>query len=179
MKKVPVVLALVFCLGLAMTVQSAGKPTGVIKVPVNLILELKVGNSPVPVPSGKDVSLPADTYTPASITAQAAAAGKVKPELWSIKSTGPFGKLAQIEVKEGCTSAIDAGPPFTLKALVSKAAVVPGGKVVSIGFTITGKAGEVYSPSTIKKGQSAVPAPQVQILDEKGNVLAQGTFAYG
>jgi len=50
---------------------------------------------------------------------------------------------------------------------------------VAIGMTIVGKAGEVYAPASIKKGQSSVPAPQVRILDEKGAVLAQGNLEYG
>jgi hypothetical protein len=51
--------------------------------------------------------------------------------------------------------------------------------VVLIGFTITGKSGEVYNSGMIKKGQSAVPAPTLRILDEKGTVIQQGTFEYG
>jgi hypothetical protein len=46
-------------------------------------------------------------------------------------------------------------------------------------LAITGKAGESYSAATIMKGLQRVPAPLLQIVDEKNNVLAQGTFAYG
>ncbi|MBM4018549.1 MAG: hypothetical protein FJ288_09525 [Planctomycetes bacterium] len=179
MKRMSVVLAAVLCVGVALTVQSAARPTGAIKVPAHLALELKVDNKPVAVPSGREITMLAGTYTPASLTAQATANNKGKPEVWSIKSTGPFGQLQQIEIKEGCTSAIDAGPPFTLKAIVYKAATSPQGKVVPIGFAIVGKAGEVYAANSLRKGQSVTTPPQFQILDEKGTVLTQGAFAYG
>jgi hypothetical protein len=163
----------------AMTVQSASRPMGTIKVPANLQLELKIDNKPVSVPSGREVSMAAGSYVPAGLTAQVVSAGKKGAEIWSIKSTGPFGKLAQIEIKEGATSEIDAGPPFTLRAMVGKVTATPQGKVVSVSFAILGKAGEQYAPNTLKKGLSLAPPPQVQILDEKGTVLAQGNFEYG
>ena len=163
----------------AMTVQSVSAPTGNLKVPAHLLLELKVADKPVAVPSGKEVSIAAGTYTPAGITAQAAGAGaRGKAEIWSIKSTGPFGKLAQIEVKEGSTTEIDAGPPFTVRTIVTKTKG-PQGKVVSVGLAVTGKAGEQYAVNTLKKGLMIASAPQLQILDEKGRVLAQGSFEYG
>jgi hypothetical protein len=179
MKRISLLAVAILALG-ALAVQSASTPTGALKVPANLLLELKVDNKPVAVPSGKEVSIASGTYTPAGLTAQAVGAGaNGKAEIWSIKSTGPFGKLAQIEVKEGCTSEIDAGPPLTLKATVSKARETPQGKVVSINLAILGKAGEVYAPSTMRKGQSVAPAPQFQILNEKSAVLAQGSLEYG
>jgi len=179
MKRISLVMTAVLALA-ALTVQSASKPTGNIKVPANLLLELKVDNKPVAVPSGQEFPFPAGTYAPASITAQAmAAAGKGPADIWTIKSTGPFGSLAQIEVKEGCTSAIGAGPPFTLKATVSKAQNTPQGKTVAINLAVLGKAGEKYAPSTLRKGQTVATPPQLQIVDEKGTILATGGFEYG
>jgi len=165
----------------AMTVQSGSAPTGNLKVPANLLLELKVDNKPVPVPSGKEISVATGTYAPAGLTAQALGPGltKGKTEIWSVKSTGPFGKLAQIEVKEGCTTEIDAGPPFTVKALVGKAVKTPQGKTVSVSLAVLGKAGEQYAMNSMKRGLTLAPAPQLQIVDEKGAVLAQGSFEYG
>ena len=151
---------------------------GTIKVPANLQLELKIDNKPVSVPSGREVSMAAGSYVPAGLTAQVVSAGKKGAEIWSIKSTGPFGKLAQIEVKEGSTTEIDAGPPLTVRAIVTKTKG-PQGKVVSVGLAVTGKAGEQYAVNTLKKGLMIASAPQLQILDEKGRVLAQGSFEYG
>jgi hypothetical protein len=164
-----------------MTVQSVSAPTGNLKVPANLLLELKVDKTPVLVPSGKEVPVVTGTYTPAALTAQAMGPGltKGKTEIWSVKSTGPFGKLAQIEVKEGCTTEIDAGPPFTVRAIVGKAVKTAQGKAVSVSLAVVGKAGEQYAMNSLKRGLTLAPAPQLQIVDEKGAVLAQGSFEYG
>jgi hypothetical protein len=106
-------------------------------------------------------------------------ADNARREIWSITSTGPFGKLAQIAIKEGETTAIEAGPPLTLKATVSKATTTPQGKVVRINLQVFGKMGEQYAPSTLRKGQTVATAPQFQIVDEKGAILQQGSFEYG
>jgi len=179
MKKIALVMVAVLAMA-AMTVQSASKPTGNIKVPAGLLLELKIDGKPVLVPNGRECPLPAGTYTAASITAQAAGEEVGgKRETWSITSSGPFGKLAQIEIKDGATTTIDAGPPFVLKATVAKAQTTPQGKVVRINLQVLGKAGEVYAPNTLRKGQTVAPAPQFEILDEKGTSLANGNFEYG
>ena len=179
MKRISFLVVAAVCLLVGLTVQSATRPTGAIKVPAYLVLDLKIDNKPVTVPSGREVTMPAATYVPACITAQAAAPGKVKPEIWSIKCTGPFGQVASIAVQEGATSTIDAGPPFTLKPIVYAATNTPQGKVLPIGLAIIGKAGEQYAANTLKKGMSSVPPPQFQILDETGKVLTQGVFEYG
>ena len=179
MKRISFLVVTVVCLLAALTVQSATRPTGAIKVPAYLVLDLKIDNKPVTVPSGREITMPAATYAPACITAQAAAPGKTKAEIWSIKCTGPFGQVASIAVQEGATSTIDAGPPFTLKPIVYAATNTPQGKVLPIGLAIIGKAGEQYAANTLKKGMSSVPPPQFQILDETGKVLTQGAFEYG
>jgi hypothetical protein len=179
MKGISLVLVAVLALA-ASAVQSADKPTGNIKAPADLLLELKVANKPLAIPSGKEFPLPVGAYGPVSITAQAAGEEvNGKREIWSITSSGPFGKLAQIEVKEGATTTIDAGPPLVLKATVSKAQNTPQGKTVAINLAVFGKAGEKYAPSTLRKGQTVAPAPQFEILDEKGTSLAKGNFEYG
>jgi hypothetical protein len=179
MRKISLLAVAVLAIA-AMTVQSASRPMGTIKVPANLQLELKVDNKPVPVPSGKEISMAAGSYVPAGLTAQVVgAAGKKGAEIWSIKSIGPFGKLQKIDIVEGATSEIDAGPPLTVKTVVYKAQSTPQGKVVPVGLVILGKAGEQYAANTLKKGLSLASPPQVQILDEKGTVLAQGNFEYG
>lgn len=179
MKRLSLLVTVLVCLGAAFTVQSATKPTGTLKVDTpGVLLELKIDGKAVPVPNGKEVPLPADTYKPAQITCGAQAPGKTKPEVWTIKSTGPFGKVATIEVTEGKLTTLEAGPPLVLKATVRKANAA-GGKVVSVGLAILGKAGESYNASTIMKGLTKVPPPEIQIRDEKGGVLAQGKFEYG
>lgn len=179
MKKIALVMAAVLAMA-GMTVRSTSKPTGKIKVPPGLLLELKIDGKPVLVPSGRECPMPPGTYAPASVTAQAAGEEVGgKREIWSITSSGPFGKLAQIEIKEGATTTIGAGPPFALNATVSKAQNTPQGKVVRISLQVLGKMGEVYAPNTLRKGRTVAPAPQFEILDEKGTSLAKGNFEYG
>ena len=180
MKKISLLAVAVLALA-AMTVQSASRPMGTIKVPAYLLLELKVDGKPVLVPNGKECPMVAGSYVPAGITAQVlgAAVAKGKAEVWSIKSIGPFGKLQKIDIVEGATSEIDAGPPFTVKTIIYKAQKTPQGQVVPVGLVILGKAGEQYAANTLKKGLSLAPPPQVQIVDEKGTVLSQGNFEYG
>ncbi|HUU10893.1 MAG TPA: hypothetical protein VM431_10200 [Phycisphaerae bacterium] len=179
MKRLSLLVTVLVCLGAAFTVQSATKPTGTLKVATpGVLLELKIDGKAVPVPNGREVPLPADTYKPAQITCGAQAPGKGKPQVWTIKSSGPFGKLATIDVTEGKLSSVEAGAPLVLKASVGKANAA-GGKVVTVGLSILGKAGESYNPATVMKGLTKVPPPEVQIRDEKGGVLSQGKFEYG
>jgi hypothetical protein len=89
------------------------------------------------------------------------------------------GVVRMVEIKDGATTTIDAGPPFVLNATVSKAQNTPQGKVVRITLQVLGKMGEVYAPNTLRKGQTVAPAPQFEVLDEKGTSLAKGNFEYG
>jgi hypothetical protein len=119
--------------------------------------------------------VPPDTYTPADIICM----NQDKAGLWQIKSTGPFGKLQQIQVTEGQTTEVEAGPPFLIKVTVSKAQTTPQGKVITLGLVITGKADESYSAASITKNKGSVPTPQFRIVAENGKVMAQGSFEYG
>jgi hypothetical protein len=167
-------------LAVAFTAESASNTTGKLKVSTpGVMLELKMGTKPTPVPNGREIPLPVGAYTPAKITCYAKQGAGKKPEMWSIQSTGPFGTLKEISVTEGQVTDVTAGPPFTLTAGVSKATMKAGVKTVPISLRITGAAGEIYSPATIMKDKTKMPAPQVRVLDEKGAVLAQGAFEYG
>jgi hypothetical protein len=44
---------------------------------------------------------------------------------------------------------------------------------ISIGFSIIGQAGEKYEIPRKK------PVPKIKIIDEQGNTLVTGNFAYG
>ncbi len=173
---VPLVTLLLLTMVLVWPTATALAAGGTIKVATpGLGLELKLNGKATPVPMGKEVPIPAGTYVPASIQYFAKSAAG----MWSIKCTSAFGKLATIPVQEGATTTIEAGPPFTLRALIGMPQKAAQGLVVPIGLAITGKAGEQYSAATIMKGTSVSPAPQVRILDEKGTVLAQGALEYG
>jgi hypothetical protein len=181
MKRGLLILAVGVSLLAALTVQSATKPTGTLKVPAGLVLELKVAGRPVAVPTGRDLPLPAGTYEPATLTCGGTMpAARGRAEVWTLKATGPtWGKLKEIVIQEGETTAIDAGPPFTIKTLIYRTESTPTGKVVPITIRVFGKAGELYDLNTFKKGLSQAPQLALQIVDDKGTVLASGTLPYG
>jgi hypothetical protein len=105
----------------------------------------------------------AGTYRPKLI--QVTSPENDSPE-FAIQCKGPWGKLSQIKVKKDETTVIECGPPFKAVAKVSRRE-----RVVSVGYSIIGKAGEDYS--------SAFGWPEVTVLDEKENVLAMGRFGAG
>ena len=94
-------------------------------------------------------------------------------DTWQIESPGPWGTFEQIEVKENQTTTLKLGPPFVIKPNVNRS-----GSQVSIGFAITGQAGEQYKNAITKNDESVSP-PKAKIIDEAGTVLASGNFAYG
>ena len=153
MKRFSLVAVVALSLALAVTVQSATQPTGALNVPSGMGLQLKVAGktAPVPVPTGKDVPLPAGKYQPASLTC-----GAISPttkEVWSITCLGPnWGKIANIQVTEGQTTTLEAGPPFTIKTIMYVPENTPQGKVWSFTMRVFGKAGELYDLNTFKKG---------------------------
>jgi len=214
MRRMSLAVVVLLSVVVAFTVQSApAASTGILKVVTpGVVVELKTGDKPtdkpLAIPNGKDVPLPVGVYKLAAITCYAQAPGKgAKPEMWSIKSLGPFGKLQTIDVQEGATTTVEAGGPFVLKAMVSgpvkasagappqvyaapritvtspkgtlAAPAAPGGKMILVSLAIVGKAGESYNSGTIMKGMTQAPAPQLRILDEKGTVLQQANFEYG
>jgi hypothetical protein len=91
--------------------------------------------------------------------------------IWRIYSlnSGPWGKLANIKVKKNEITQLELGPPFLIKATVSKS-----NSLVSINLSIIGRAGEHYSPSIMRTA-----SPGLKIVDEAGNILASGRFEYG
>jgi len=66
-----------------------------------------------------------------------------------------------------------AGPPILVKTDVVRA-----GPAVSIGLILEGQTGEHYQP-VVKKNGNALSAPTVRIVNEAGQVIAQGSFQYG
>ncbi len=178
MKRFSLVAVVALSFALAVTVQSATQPTGAINVPSGMGLTLKVNAKPVAVPTGRDVPIPAGKYQPMSLTCGAIAPTK---EVWSITCAGPtWGKIANIEVTDGATTTLDAGPPFTLKTVIYKTETSKtGGKVVPLTLHVYGKAGELYDLNTFHKGAAMAPQLALQIVDEQGKVLATGTLPYG
>jgi hypothetical protein len=92
---------------------------------------------------------------------------------WQIDSRGPWGHLSKIKVKNNQTTALQLGPPFSIKPRVSRS-----GPVLSIDYAIIGRAGELYQSFATKDGQ-AVTSATINIVDEAGNVLNSGKFSFG
>ena len=92
---------------------------------------------------------------------------------WRLDSSGPWGDLSTIKVTNNNTTVLKLGPPFLIKPKVRKS-----GSNVSIDFAVIGQASEQYRNS-IMQNNRRVPAPKLKIVDEAGNVLASGKFAYG
>ena len=104
-------------------------------------------------------------YSPEYIIIEA----KQNGVIWRIDSSGPWGKLTNIKVKNKETTRLELGPPFLIKTTVSKS-----NSLISINPLIIGRAGECYNPSIMRTAN-----PELKIVDEAGNILDSGKFEYG
>ena len=84
------------------------------------------------------------------------------------------GGLRSFEIKAGATTTLKIGAPFTVSAAVSPR----GTDQVVISPVLKGCAGEVYFIRHVGPVRSGM-LPTLRILDEQGNVLHSGQFAYG
>ncbi len=94
-------------------------------------------------------------------------------DTWLLYSSGPWGKLSTIKVKNNSTTVLELGQPLLIKPSVNKSS-----SLVSIGLSIIGRAGVHYRPEITKNGKR-LPTPKLKIVDETGNVIASGKFEYG
>ena len=173
------VVVVVLLVGLSATVLLSAASRGKLKVITpGMILKLMVSGQKATIPPNKEASLPPGEYKTKGIELYAREVNrKGKVVLWKITSSGPFGKLATISVAEGQTTEVEGGEPITVKAscsLLTKGTA----KSLYIGLAYIGKSGERYS-AVVYRGRIRKPAPQFQIQDESGKVLATGNFEYG
>ena len=115
------------------------------------------------------VTVSARVYRPEGLSI----AMKENGNTWRVDSRGPWGNLSQIKVQNDETTVLELGPPLLIKPKVRQR-----GSLVSVDFSIVGQAGEQYGNS-IMKNRRRIPAPRLKIVDEAGEVLASGKFAYG
>jgi hypothetical protein len=94
-------------------------------------------------------------------------------QTWKIVSRGPWGDLSRIKVKNNRTTALRLGHPFLIKPRVSRSS-----SSVSVDFAIIGQAGEQYQ-NFARRNNKLIRQAKVKIIDESGNVLADGRFEYG
>ena len=120
MKRFSLAAVMALSLALAVTVQSATQPTGALNVPSGMGLELKVAGKR----SGSGSDREATCRCPPGSTNRyrSPAAPSPPPPRKSGASSArvPWGKIANIEVTEGATTTLEAGPPFTLKTVIYK-----------------------------------------------------------
>ncbi len=83
-------------------------------------------------------------------------------------SSGSWGDLSKVQIKNNEKLTLQAGPPFVIKPIVEK---IPG--QVNIGFSIIGRSGEYYKIPRLPN------VPKVNILDENGKIINSGEFSYG
>jgi hypothetical protein len=82
----------------------------------------------VPLPSGQDVKLPANTYEVAAVGLMAQDAQR---NLWTLTSTKTMGKLGNFQVSSGQTTSVEGGGPLQIKA--SARVGVPAAVTVAAG----------------------------------------------
>lgn len=82
--------------------------------------------------------------------------------------------LASGQPFNGAADNAQAGPLVTVKADVQRR----GANEAAIGLVLEGAGGERYQPVITKNGVR-LPAPGLRIVDEQGEVLAEGKFQYG
>jgi len=90
---------------------------------------------------------------------------------WQI--TGMPRSKVSVDIGNNTTTQLTVGPPLKLALSATKS-----GDTIAFGFSITGKAGEIYAPA-ILRGNQALPPPGVEIRDAAGKVIARGQFKYG
>lgn len=115
------------------------------------------------------VTMPARIYKPQRLSVSKVQDG----DTWLLYSSGPWGKLSKIKVKNKDITVLRLGPPLEIKPNVRYT-----GSRVLVDFNIIGRSGEHYS-SVIMRNNKRVAAPKVRIIDETGNILASGKLEYG
>ncbi len=85
-----------------------------------------------------------------------------------LNSYGPWGDLSRIKIKNNETINIKLGPPLVIESVINYQS-----GIVIVGFAVVGRAGEQYQIPGTKTN------PKIKIVDENGNILASGNFAYG
>lgn len=82
--------------------------------------------------------------------------------------------LASGQPSNAAADSAQAEPLITVKADVQRR----GANEAAIGLVLAGAGGERYQPVVTKNGVR-LPAPGLRIVDEQGEMLAEGKFQYG
>ena len=122
-------------------------------------------------PGSKPIRIRAGTYKPERLVLRLVEDGD---HWWALRGLRKcWGELGTIKVARNETTVLRIGPPLIVRTDVRN-----DNKLVSIGLSLVGQAGEHYGPEVLSHGENR-PAPKLRIVDETGSVLASGTFEYG
>ena len=141
----------------------AGSADAVLQLSSNWLAHRTIISSPMP------ATISAGSYRPKFLHLSK----KQDGHTWRIESRGPWADLSKIKVRNNKATALRLGPPFLIKPEVNK-----NGSLLSIGYIITGQAGEQYQ-NLVTKDNRAVTRAKIKIVDEIGNVLESGSFKFG
>ncbi len=140
--KILIILAIVLLLVIFWAKDFNSEKTGYIKIDTpgfDTSLDLRSGYWGKKTIRSSDgaVSVPAGTYKPGH--AKLVANKGKKNDLTISHGSGMWGDLASIKVEKGETKVVKLGPPFLIKTDVQ---LSRSRKIVSVGFSIVGQAGE-------------------------------------
>lgn len=93
---------------------------------------------------------------------------------WELQASGSRGALDAFVLSGDQPPTLKVGPPLVGSVSAKKQ---PDGSF-AIGYSLTGQAGEQYSPGALINGAMS-PAPAFKIIAESGEVLLKGFFEYG
>jgi hypothetical protein len=170
MAPIVVVAAVIFCAVLL----AATKEYGTVKTTAkDVAVQFEIKGQKVVV-TAKEKKLPAGSFDATSYDVLVNA----KDGVYKF-SSGKSKAAYTLNIEKDSTTELDLGPPFKVNVGCSPAVVnKQGQKIISIGFSLSGKNGEYYL-HRVHVGAKPVPAPALQIEDEEGKILATGAFQYG
>jgi len=197
MKKwLPIVCVLVLVAGV-WAADSASKG-GVLKVATQgMVVTLKVirpdAKKPieVPIPSGRDASLPAGTYDIAKVQLYKPDA---KGKMWCLNAISDLGKLRTLSLAQGETTTVEGGetlkvrtqsvvthekPPKVVKGMEPVGPPPPTATIVTVYLDYVGQSGEHYGPKAMLGSAPIQTKPVIRIKDENDKVLSEGTYNFG
>jgi hypothetical protein len=171
MKKIFVLIAIVAAAAMLIVGYYTLRPAGTLEIATpggSVELQKLFGSQTVS--SAAPARLGSGTYAVKSVTLEKSSGS----DSWTVSTTGPLAKLAKVTIEKDKTTTLNFGPPFTVKSEIQQ----ENPSSISVGFLMTGSAGEQYL-ADITKNDLVLGPPAVKILDANGAVLASGKFKFG
>ncbi len=123
------------------------------------------------IPGSEPIRIRAGRYEPERLTLRLV---KDADHWWALRGLRKrWDELRTIKVMRNDRTVLRIGPPLIIRTDVQN-----NNRLVSIGLSLVGRAGEHYGPEVLSHAENP-PAAKFRIVDETGKVLASGTFEYG